>query len=271
MFYIVHSDKDIWTGRFSSLRYPEVNAAISTRFGGISEGVYSSMNLALHVGDNPEHVIQNRQRFISAIKLDPKSIVTPQQVHGTNIYIADKSDAGRGYLSYDDAIPDTDALITNTPGIPLMLCFADCTPILFYDPVHKAVGIAHGGWRGTIGHISKRTVMKMSEVFDSHPEDIYAAIGPAIGACCYTVGSEVEEEALREYSKDVCIKEGKGVSLDLWKANTEDLLSAGVLMQHIDSARTCTADNSSMFYSYRASGGKTGRHAAVIALGEDVL
>ena len=90
MFYIVHSDKDIWTGRFSSLRYPEVNAAISTRFGGVSEGVYSSMNLALHVGDNPEHVIQNRQRFISAIKLDPKSIVTPQQVHGTNIYVADK-------------------------------------------------------------------------------------------------------------------------------------------------------------------------------------
>ena len=136
----------VYSGQFSS--FPEEIAVhgLSCRSGGVSEAPWASLDLGLHVGDDPAAVIANRRRYLAALGLDASQLVTPEQVHGEAIARVGSREAGRGALSYADSIAQTDALITDEPGLPLLLCFADCTPILCLDPVHRAVGIAHGGW-----------------------------------------------------------------------------------------------------------------------------
>ena len=170
-----------------------------------------------------------------------------------------------------DSIAKTDALITDEPGLPLLLCFADCTPILLLDPAHRAVGIAHGGWKGTVRRIAAKTVLRMQREFGTRPEDVLAAIGPSIGPCCYEVGSEVERQFQEAFSGHEAALFSHpdavgGTHLSLWAANCLQLEEIGVLREHIDEARTCTACHHEDFFSYRADGGQTGRLGAVIAL-----
>ena len=197
--------------------------------------------------------------------------MTPEQVHGEAIQRVGRSDAGRGALSYADSIAKTDALITDEPGLPLLLCFADCTPILLLDPAHRAVGIAHGGWKGTVRRIAAKTVLRMQREFGTRPEDVLAAIGPSIGPCCYEVGPEVERQFQEAFSGHEAALFSHpdavgGTHLSLWAANRLQLEEIGVLREHIDEARTCTACHHEDFFSYRADGGQTGRLGAVIAL-----
>ncbi len=263
------SRPDLWIGQFDIFDQKIFAHGISTRHGGRSKGYFSSLNLGLHVADNADDVIKNRRIFCKALGLNPENTATCQQVHGSHIARIFRADAGAGFRDFGDAIADTDALITNEPDVPLMLFFADCTPILIADPVHKAVGLAHGGWKGTLGAIAAKTVEAMGREFGSKPEDMVAAIGPSIGVCCYQVGKEVADkfqEAFPDMADRILHVQGADIHLDLQKTNTLLLEKAGLKPENIENAGVCTCCNSSQFFSYRADNGKTGRIAAVISV-----
>ena len=270
MAFVLHKD-DTGAERYGTFSiFPAaVVHAVSTRHGGVSVPPYDSMNLALHVGDDASDVVENRRRFLGLLGLDSDRLTTPEQIHGDNIVRVGEAEAGRGRLSYADAIPETDALMTDVPGIPLMLCFADCTPILLFDPVHRAAAIAHGGWKGTVRSIAAKTVRAMGDAYGTRPEDCFAGIGPAIGPCCYEVGGEVADEfrkAFPQFAEFFLLEEKGKIRLDLWQANRLQLEDAGILPEHIDVAGVCTSCHARTFYSYRAEGPTIGRIAAVMAI-----
>ena len=268
-FVLEHMRGNIWRGKFSSFPENLCVHGLTGRLGGVSKKPYESLNMALHVGDNPADVWENRRRFLQALGLRAEDMVTPEQVHGQRIVRVGREEAGRGAKEYADSISEADALITDEPGLPLVLCFADCTPILFLDPENLAVGIAHGGWKGSVKKIAQKTVMAMTKEFGTKPGDVLAAIGPAIGPCCYEVGDEVAEkfrEAFPYHTDEIIDSAGDKVHLNLWQANRLQLMDIGVKSGNIDMADTCTACKHQWFYSYRADGGVTGRMAAVIAL-----
>ena len=270
-FYIEKYGGNIWAGKFSVFPESMVKHAVSTRSGGVSAAPFNSLNLALHVGDEAEKVKDNRKIFLSALGLKIQRVCTCEQVHGNNVHVAKDEDAGRGSLVYNDAIPNTDALLTNVPDITLMLCFADCTPLLFFDPINRAIGIAHGGWRGTAAKIAVKTLERMNKEYDNMPDSCLVGIGPAIGSCCYEIGNNVADVfkqrfSAKYYQQVIVDRKGK-LFLDLSKANRMQLEQAGVKAHNIEVADTCTYCNSEMFFSYRAAvGGKTGRIAAVLSL-----
>jgi YfiH family protein len=268
-FYLEKQGRNIWQGKFSSFLHPGLVHGISTRFGGVSRKPYDTMNLALHTGDAAQDVWKNRQLFCASLGLCVERLCTPEQVHGEQIVRVLSSHAGRGSREYADALPHTDALITNERDLPLLLCFADCTPLLFYDPEHAAIGIAHGGWRGTVEKIGQKTVQAMHQQFGTRPQVCLAAIGPAIGPCCYEIGAEVVScfrIAFGNRAEELLHEAEGGMHLDLWKANQVQLEEIGMPVSHIDRADTCTTCNSDLFFSYRADQGMTGRIGAVIAL-----
>lgn len=268
-YYLKQVGKNLWHGKFSIFPEDVAVHAISTRLGGVSQPPYDALDLALHVGDDANDVRENRGRFARSLGLDARRIVTPEQVHGDTVACVSAQDAGRGSLSYDDSIQGTDALITDAPGLPLMLCFADCTPIVFLDPEQRAVGIAHGGWKGTAQSIATKTLTRMSEAFGTRPRDVLVGIGPSIGPCCYEIGAEVAERfrAAFPYADECLLKQVDGkLHLDLWEANRQQLLRSGVPEENIEVAGDCTCCRHAWYYSYRADGGTTGRIAALIAL-----
>ena len=271
MAFSLHKDENgaEQYGTFSIFPKELVVHGLSTRFGGVSKPPYDSMNLALHVGDEDADVAENRRQFLGLLGLDFERLTTPEQIHGDNIVRVGDAEAGRGRLSYADSIPATDALMTDVPGIPLMLCFADCTPILLFDSVHRTAAIAHGGWKGTVRSIAVKTVRAMAEAFGTRPKDCLAGIGPAIGPCCYEVGGEVAEKFRKAFprfaDKLISDRDGK-IHLDLWQANRLQLAEAGLLPENIETAGLCTACNARTFFSYRAEGPTTGRIAAVMAI-----
>ena len=270
-FAIEHLGQNLWRGRFTAFPEQEVVHGFSGRLGGVSEKPWDSLNMGLHVEDAPEAVLENRRRFLRALDLKAELAVSPEQVHGTEVYQVRDEDKGRGALAYAEAIPRTDALITDVPGVPLLLCFADCVPLIFYDEEHHAIGAAHAGWKGTVGGVAGNTVSAMQRAFGTEPDKLLAGIGPAIGPCCYEVGEEVEAQFReiwpRHADKLFSMQEGRR-KLDLWEANRQQLLSAGLPAANIECAETCTACQHKWFFSYRADGGRTGRLAAVIALKE---
>ena len=271
MAFELHKDENGMEqyGMFSIFPQGLVVHAVSTRFGGVSKTPYDSMNLAMHVGDDEAVVVENRRRFLGWLGLDFVRLTTPEQVHDDNIVCVGEAEAGRGRFSYADSIPATDALMTDVPGIPLMLCFADCTPILLFDPVRRVAAIAHGGWKGTVRSIAAKTVRAMAEAFGTRPEDCLAGIGPSIGACCYEVGDDVAgkfREAFPQFADEIVSEHNGVIHLDLWKTNRLQLEEAGLLPNHIDTAVVCTACHARTFFSYRAEGPTTGRIAAVMAI-----
>lgn len=260
---------NLWLGKFDIFPEELFTHAVSTRHGGVSAGAFNSLNLGLHVEDDAESVLQNRRLFAEALGVQPENITTCQQIHGDKIVRVKVAQKGAGFSDYAEAIADTDALITNEANVPLMLFFADCTPILLADPVKKAVGLAHGGWKGTVKSIAAKTVAAMVCEFGSNPNDILAAIGPSIGKCCYTVGEEVAEQFRQAFpwmAERILTHTEQGIKLDLQLCNTLLLQSVGVQAKYIENAHTCTACNNSQFFSYRADNGKTGRIAALISV-----
>ena len=268
-YFLQHKHSNLWHGKFSVFPENLVIHAISSRQGGKSQKPYGSLNLGLHVDDDPETVWENRLLFASSLGLRAEDIVTPQQIHGAQVVRVYAEDAGRGARCYGEAVPETDALITNVPGLPLMLCFADCTPIMFFDPEHGAAGIAHGGWKGTVARIAKLTIEAMQKEFHTNPLECLAGIGPSIGPCCYEIGSEVAEKFRQAFPLSIerilLFKNGK-IYLNLWEANRIQLLEAGMKEENIELSNTCTSCENSWYFSYRADGKKTGRIAAMIAV-----
>jgi YfiH family protein len=214
------------------------------------------------VGDNLAHVHENHERICAALGITRAKIVSPHQVHSAAVRVVDARDRGQ-------VCEQTDALVTDTPGVYLMLRFADCVPVLFHDPVRRVVGLAHAGWRGTVACIARATVREMVETFGCRPADIRAGIGASIGPCCYEVGDEVVEAARRVFPSvpDLLQRQPSGRwHLDLWVANRHQLVSEG--LSEIEVSAQCTACRTDEWFSHRAENGRTGRHGAVIGLRE---
>lgn len=268
-FVLRHMRDNLWSGRLDIFPEDRIVHGFSARQGGVSPAPFDTLNMALHVGDDPAHVWENRRRYLAALGLDAERICTIRQVHGTEIVRAFRRDAGRGARDYADALADADAVVTNDSGVTLLLCYADCVPVLLYDPVHNAAGLVHAGWKGTVQRIAAKTVKRMGEEFGTSPSEVLAGIGPSIGAGCYTVGAEVAERFRAEFSAhaaELVQVQDEEIHLDLWAANSIQLVEAGVLADNIDRAGICTSCDRSFFYSYRAAGGRTGRLAAVMEL-----
>ena len=241
-----------------------VSHGFSTRLGGVSEGGYSSMNLSLSRGDSPEAVEENTKRIARAIGVEKEKMVYTQQTHTTNVAVVSGKDAG-------STLKETDGLVTNSPGICLVTFYADCVPLYFVDPVRRAIGLSHSGWRGTVGKMAAATVEKMKKCFGTRPEDIIAAVGPSICQDCYEVSEDVTsrfKEAFREEDwKDLFYKKENGkFQLDLWKANEINLREAGVLPEHIAVTNVCTCCNPKILFSHRVQGWNRGNLCAFLAL-----
>ena len=271
MFFLYHNTDNLWYGKFSVFPEDKVIHAVSTRFGGTSQAPFDRLNLALHVDDKEADVLKNRRLFTKGLGLEPSYITTCQQVHGNKIACITAENIGAGASSLSDTIKDVDALVTNLLNAALTLFFADCTPIMLYDPVHHAIAAAHGGWRGTAGEISLHTLEMMHEKFGTQPADCLASVGPNIGPCCYEIGDDVAQIFKNLYKENDSLilqrdKTTQKYHLNLQKANVLTLQKAGLKIQNIDTADTCTACNSKIFFSYRADKGTTGRIACIIAL-----
>ena len=249
--------------------YPFVNHAFSTRIGGVSKGKFSSINLNFGHGDSRETVLENFHIFCEAAGFSFDSMVASAQDHRTTVRRVTSEQCGMGYTRPKDR-KSVDGLITDEPGVTLVTYYADCTPLFFLDPVHRAVGLAHSGWRGTAMQIGKRTVERMHEEFGTSPEELITAIGPSIGPCCYEVDQPVYDQFIHqaELHPEAFLQEkGDGkYMLDLWEANRRILLGAGVQEDHIEVAGLCTQCHSDLFYSHRVLGPERGGMAAMIAI-----
>ena len=200
-----------------------VNHGFSTRLGGVSEGCFSSMNLSFDRGDRPEAVQENFRRIGKAIGVECGDMVLSQQTHTTNVRLVTEEDRGKGIVRERD-YTDVDGLITDVPGICLVTTYADCVPLYFADPVKKAIGLSHSGWRGTVGRIGQKTIEKMQQYFGSDPSDILAAIGPSVCMDCYEVSEDVILRFQKVFDKQdwgdlFYEKPGGKYQLNLWKAN----------------------------------------------------
>lgn len=268
-FFIKRAANGVWYGQFAHIAHHGVKHGISTRLGGLSAAPYGTLNLGLKSGDDPDKVRLNRDLFCQAVGVDYSRALTCQQVHASHIHFATAADAGRGARSHDAAIPACDAVVTDQPGLPLMLFYADCVPVIVYDPVRQVVAVVHAGWKGTLARIAAKTVLAMSEHYGSKPAHCLVGIGPSIGPCCY----EVDEPVIRAL-KDafgpawtkLAVPRGDKWLLDLWHANRDQLEDVGVQRDRIDISGVCTASNTELFYSHRAEKGITGRLGAIISL-----
>lgn len=234
---------------------------IFTRLGGASQSPWDSLNLGGTVGDVQEAVRENHRRVYAALKLDGTRACTVWQVHSADTVVVRGPVPNRRWLARADGI------VTDLPGLPLIMRFADCTPVLLYDPVQHVIGLAHAGWRGTVSEAAVSTLQTMCSAFGTRPQDVQAAIGPSIGPERYQVGEEVVQAVRETFGKvDGLIRRADDGSayLDLWAANQLSLERAGVAQ--IEVAGICTATRTDEFYSHRAEAGRTGRFGAVIAL-----
>lgn len=253
-YFLKRNEQNLWLGKFSNIPENLFFHAISTRLGGVSKSPYNDLNLALHVGDNSDDVISNRKIFIRSLGYTVNDIVSANQVHGDNIALVNEKNRG-------SVIPETDAIITNTPDLPLMLCFADCVPVLFADEENLAVGVAHAGWKGTVKHIAEKTFKAMQENFGTKPENCFVAIAPSIGSCCYQVG----EEVLKSCDKNFVVERENKFYLDLQEYNKAQLIQLGLPEENIEISGDCTCCKSSWYFSYRKNN-PTGRIAACIGI-----
>lgn len=243
---------------------------VSTRMGGVSAGSCSTMNLSFERGDLEEAVRTNYELLGAAMGFSTDSLVFSKQTHTTNVRVVTEADRGKGFLRERD-YTDVDGLVTNVPGLTLATFYADCVPLFFVDPVQKAIGLSHSGWRGTVGKIGKKTVEKMTEVYGTDPKDVLAAIGPSICRSCYEVSEDVIAEVRKAFSqehwKELYDEKGGGkYQLDLWRANELIFEEAGILKEHYSVTNLCTCCNSQYLFSHRASHGKRGNLGAFLMI-----
>ncbi len=243
-----------------------VRHLFSTRIGGVSEGEYASMNFSIARGDREEAVLENYKRIAGILGCDINDMVASHQTHTTNIRKVTGADRGKG-ISRERDYENVDGLMTDEPGIVLVTYYADCVPLYFVDPVHRAIGLAHSGWRGTAERMGECMVRAMQDAFGSRPEELYAAIGPSICRDCYEVSEDV---ALRFADMgEAVLLPGKApgkYQLDLWLANERILEQAGIPGKQIAVTDLCTCHNSEFLFSHRASGGKRGNLGAFLML-----
>lgn len=242
----------------------------STRLGGVSEGIFSSMNVSFTRGDQEEAVRENYRRLGAAMGFSCENLVCTDQTHTVNLRVVTEEDRGKGFVRPKD-YTDIDGLVTDVPGLVLAAFYADCVPLYLVDPVRRCIGLSHAGWRGTVGKIGKKTVELMREQYGSSPEDLVAAIGPSICQSCYEVSKDVIEkfqEAFDErfWPELFYEKDGEKYQLNLWRANELGFLEAGVRAERIAAAGVCTCCNPELLFSHRASRGRRGNLGAFLML-----
>ena len=247
-----------------------VKEGFTTRLGGVSEGIFSTMNLSFTRGDEEEAVRENYRRLASALDVDYDKFVFTDQTHTTNVRKVTAEDAGNG-LTRERKFHDIDGLITDVPGLVLSTFYADCVPLYFVDPVHRAIGLSHSGWKGTVHRMGQKTIEAMGEAFGTKPEDLRVCIGPSICRDCYEVSEDVIEqfkEAFeKKYWEDLFYKKENGkYQLNLWKANELIFLESGILPEHMAITNVCTHCNSKILYSHRTMGNNRGNLCAFLAL-----
>ena len=248
-----------------------VNHAFSTRFGGVSKGIFSSMNLSFGRGDGDENVLENYRRFCHACGFPWEGLISSSQVHKTVIRRVRMENRGCGVWRPQE-VDGVDGLCTDEPGVVLITHFADCTPLYFVDPVRRCIGAAHAGWRGTVAQIGRIMVERLEQEFGSRPEDILVAIGPSIGRECYEVDETVAQPAKNlglDTEAFLIEKENGKYWFDLWECNRQILLRAGIRNDHIAVGGVCTRCHAELLFSHRATGGKRGGMAAFLMLREE--
>jgi YfiH family protein len=247
--------------QFDSLLSENLFQAVFSRQGGVSPDPWSSLNLGSTVGDDPVRVSENKSKLLAAIGYFPGQLAQIHQVHSAHVEVVNKP------VERNSVLVRGDAMISNTPGLLMLMRFADCVPILFFDPVKNTAGIAHAGWEGTVKEVVIAAVKELKKQFGTDPSDLITGIGPSIGPDHYEIGEDVIEEVKITFPdnwEEILIEGPDSVKLDLWEANKISLKKAGV--RHIETAEICTACNVKDWYSHRAENGRTGRFAAVIGL-----
>jgi len=247
--------------QFDNLSKAGAVHGIFTRHGGVSQAPWASLNHGGTVGDPRANVIENRRRVFAAFNRPVESIFDVWQVHSADVVCSDEP------RPLDSPHQKADAIVTDRPTITLLMRFADCVPILLFDPIHRVVSLVHAGWQGTVKKVAAECIRAMVGRYGCNPHDILAGIGPSISMERYPVGAEVVAAAQQAfpgcYDKILFHKDGK-VHLDLWRANQYALEMSGV--QNIEIAGICTAGNTQDWYSHRGEAGKTGRFGALLAL-----
>lgn len=269
-FIIVNNKANLWYGLFPRLSEHGVRHACSTRLSGQS-AIFDStdFNLSFNVGDNAEFVMQNRHKLADAIGVDATRLVVTRQVHKNNIVIADENYIGRGHDCIATALAETDGIITNKPNVPLLLFFADCVPVILFDPIKRAIGLVHAGWRGTVSRIAAKAISMMNQEYGSNPADCLAFVGPSAGPCCYEVDTTVAKAIQQEFdfANRVLTPTSPGHwHLDLWMTNKLQLVQAGLSQDNILISNACTICNKKLFFSHRSENGFTGRLGVIVCL-----
>lgn len=246
-----------------------VEHCFTTRAGGVSQGIFESLNFSDSRGDEPEAVDENFRRLAEALSVSAEDYVFSDQTHTTNVIRVGKKDRDIR-KKREHLYQDVDGLITNEPGVVLSTFYADCVPLYFVDPVHHAIGLSHSGWRGTAGRMGQITLQAMAREFGTRPRDVIAAIGPSICRDCYEISEDVAEQFIAgfpEQKQQILIEKGNGkFQLDLWKCNEIVLTEAGIRPSHLAVTNICTCCNPKLLFSHRASGGKRGNLGAFLAL-----
>lgn len=243
-------------------RFPQLPLVhgVFARHGGVSAPPWDTLNLGHTVGDDPEAVRRNHARLWGVLGVDGARACTVWQVHGAETVVAAAPPKDRRWLAQADGI------VTDRPNLPLLMRFADCVPILLYDPVRGVIGMAHAGWRGTVAGAGPSAVRAMARAFGSRPADLWAGIGPSIGPERYQVGADVARAVEGALGANGLVRwsDDGNAYLDLWAANRLALERAGV--GQVAVAGICTASRTDEFFSHRAEGGRTGRFGAVLML-----
>lgn len=246
-----------------------VRHGFTTREGGVSEGIFRSLNMSFSRGDDPESVRENFRRVAAALDMSDDRFVFTDQTHTVNVLKVDDSDAGKG-IKRERGYSDIDGFITDAPGLILSAFFADCVPLFFADPVKRVIGLSHSGWRGTVGRMGQATVDALVREFGSDPSDLICAIGPSICKDCYEVSADVAERfagEFRETADEIIRDDHNGkFHLDLKGANRRILLDAGVKDENIAVSDLCTCCEPELLFSHRASKGRRGNLGAFMCI-----
>ncbi len=243
--------------------------AFSCRSGGVSPPPYESLNLALHLEDDPVNVIRNRRLFLDVFGLELENTVCCQQVHGSGIEVVTPEMNGKGALNAGQSLPDCDAMVCGQPGVVMMTFYGDCIPLFIVDPVRQVAATAHAGWKGTCLNIGGKTVELMCRTFGSALQDLEVFIGPGIGACCYEISRELAEQvelSLPKTAGKLIEERGGRKYWDLPATNFYNLVAKGLQPEKIFSSSLCTSCYPELFYSHRLQHGITGRMGAMLSL-----
>lgn len=235
-------------------RFPYVAAYESTRYGGVSQPPFSSLNLSLHTADDEQSVRENRRRFFAACGFLPEQIAGSYQVHGAEVLQIDEPGYFSGY----------DALITDVPNILLTVSIADCTPLLLFDPIRRAVAAIHAGWKGTAAGITAKTLDRMRECYGTSPQDCLAYIGTCIDFCDFEVDADVADHfapAHKTWNPELC-----KFFVDLKAANQAQLLASGLRPENVSLSTYSTVTHNKDYFSHRYEKGTTGRMLVAIGL-----